>query len=405
MITREYFLKKNNIVVTLDNNYFYVKLKDQTYYAKYDFNIEPIPDHYIDLMVYYIFYGFGENKTAKVKSVVKNFENNPSFGNSYVEVDIPYYEDENQVIEDLSFFDITLYPSLGNNKLLMFSGGYDSTALKVVFPEAIPIYLDREYDKVYGQNQQKIVTQVGAHKVINNIEQIRIQYVGKQGFNNGHGYTSLLIPYLFKYKANKIFAGVIFDDVAFGYPPGQDLKFGKCSINGGSLNPMNWLKRAGVYVEFPLAGTSELLTCKIVNSSPYKNTVSSCHVPTSKKYCGKCYKCLRKLAFIGKPTEIQSQAIITGEKAIQKRPLKMAVSTVYGVQLIPTDNKVFRILKDFDVSFLDRFNEWYTLCFSSTETLEELKSSFKDLNIKPMTPSDSLKIKQFVHELNNKLYR
>ena len=67
--------------------------------------------------------------------------------------------------------------------------------------------------------------------------------------------------------------------------------------------------------------------------------------------------------------------------------------------------KVFRILKDFDVSFLDRFNEWYTLCFSSTETLEELKSSFKDLNIKPMTPSGSLKIKQFVHELNNKLYR
>lgn len=405
MIIKKYNLKKSNVTVTLDKNYFYVGLNNQTYYAKYDFNIENIPTHHVDLMIYYIFYGFGENKVAQVKTHTYNFgELSPTLGNKYVEVEIPPYEEDNQIIDNPTLHPNPLFPPQGDNKIIMYSGGYDSTAVKVLFPEAPAIYLHRDYNEQYAANQQKALKLAKAHIVTNNIEQLRTQYVpGRPGFNTGNGYTSLLIPYLTKYKANEILCGAVFDDVAFNHNKSS----GKVSMpgvsgTGRSLNSMFWTKRAGINLSYSIAGLSEVWTSKLVNDSKYTSAASSCHTKIEKNYCGKCYKCLRKLPIINKADQVQSEAIILGKKAFQTKPLKMAVSTVYGVQKL--NNELSNVVNKIDVSFLDRYSEWHTALFSNPNTLQIMKEKYAQHNILPMESKDYQKLNIALNQINNIQY-
>tara|TARA_R110000868_G_scaffold144429_1_gene363635 strand:+ start:747 stop:1970 length:1224 start_codon:yes stop_codon:yes gene_type:complete len=396
MVKRKYTLKKNILYVRLDNNIFYIFLNKHTYYAKYDFNIEDMPDHHIDMMVYYIMYGFGENKTAKMKCFTADFYSNTTLsGETYVDVDIPPFEKEHQVIDDLSFFNDSLYESNGDKKLIMFSGGYDSVSLKVLIPEAHCVYLYRDYDKQYGKNQEKVVKQANSHVVINNIEKIRIQYTGKHGFNTGNGYASLMIPYLSKYGADEILCGPVFDDVAFGYPKDQDLSFGKHHFTSRGLNSIYWTKRAGINVSYPNAGLSETWTTKLVDNSVYKDSVSSCHVKTNTNFCGECYKCLRKLPMRDMCMHVKPKAIISGETHIKTKPLKMACSTTYGIQKLKSDNKYFKLLDSIDVSFLDRYSRWHTSIFTTPKTLALIEDRYLKFGIKEMTDDDYINIEKF----------
>ena len=243
MRTKTYQLAKSKVIVELKNNMFYIVLNGKRYYAEYDFNIESIPEHHIDLMVFIIFYNFDENRV------------------------IPYKKGHVQIPE----FDIKkTYKSEGERMLLSFSGGYDSTAVKILLPDAIPVYLLRNQYDLYCKNQLRILKKVNAIIVKNDIEQLRIQYKGSKGFNVGSGYASLLIPYLSRHKANTILTGGVYDDVAFNYS--ESLKYVN-SVNEYSAthNIIRWLKRGGINLCFPAGCISEVLTTKLGEESVYKD--------------------------------------------------------------------------------------------------------------------------------------
>lgn len=400
MIVKEYALKKNVVKVTLDDDFFYVNVHGKTYYAKYDFNIESTPDHHVDLMVYYMFYGYGENKTAKVIDHHYEYKSlTPSLGTEYVEVDVPSFELGDQIIDSPKLHPEPLFTESGTNKIIMYSGGYDSTCLKVLFPELPSVYLCRDYDPQYKKNQEEAIDHCGAHVVVNNIEKIREEYLGvdRHGFNVGNGYASLIIPYLTKYNANEIICGAVFDDVAFCY----DKKVGDVMINLPSnntsyTNAAHWSKRAGIKVSYPIAGLSEVWTSRIVNNSEYADKASSCHSLSDSNNCGLCYKCLRKLPVINRSNRINSSVIRMGLRKLETKPIKMAVSTVFGMQLLDQ----FKHLRHIDMSFLEKFNYWYSEVYSDSDIASEVKRKVSELGVDLMSDEEYENILLALEQIN-----
>jgi len=401
LITKEYNFRKNNVRVTLHGGWFKVHLDGKEFYAKYGFNIESTPDHHIDLMMYYLFYGFGENKTALVKKEKFDFHTGDSIVSSgYAEVEIPYYEKEGITIDDPSFFKESVFDSCGNKSVTMFSGGYDSTALHILFPESHLVHLHRDYDVDYGQNQMRAVKEAKAHIVNNNMELIRKHYVGRHGFNHGQGYASLLIPFLSRFKAKDIYCGVVFDDLFFGYPRGKDLTFGAQYNYSRTYNAARWASRCGVNISMPICGVSERITTMLVEGTKFKDISSSCHTLISGNKCGKCFKCFRKLPMAGTPELVQAEAFKRVKKIISDKPLKMACSTVYGIQSLAPKSLEFRPYMELNVSFTGRYNEWIMDLFCDAETAQKSKSRLDEFGFKKMTPNDSELISNFVDSVN-----
>lgn len=373
MINKEYNLKKSKIEITLDDNMFYLKTPNKTYYAKYDFNIEQTPEHHIDLMMYILFYDLEENKRFK-------YDNG-------VEVDMPYFGEK-------------VFESKGTNKsLLCFSGGYDSTAVKLLIPDTVPIYLERDYDPVYGNNQKQIIKDIGSHIVLNNIEQFRIEYKGRPGFNTGNGYVGLLIPYLTKYDADTIFGGAVFDDIGFNYS--ETLKCPEnINIYGRTLNSFKWFKNGGITLAYPVAGISEVLTTKIVNDSKFKDTVCSCHVPCDNNHCYECYKCFRKAQIIGEENKLTEKCIRKTESIFNRRPLKMALSTIYAVQKGNIKNDVFNKFKNIDISFAEKCSGRHQSFYNTDYIKSYMEEIFSKMGIHQMDKNDYIKIKNFVDKVN-----
>jgi len=407
MVSKKYILKKNTVYVELKENVFYVKLNGELYYAKYDFNIENTPEHHIDMMVYFIFYNCGENRTAMVRSHVSVLnEDAPIIGNAYVEVDAPPFEEEGQVIDNLSFFNNSLFETAGSGKLIMFSGGYDSVAVKILVPEAPCIYLHRDpasFSEAYRQadsaNQQEVIEKTNAHVIVNNIEKIGVQYRGKIGFTAGNGYASLMIPYLSKYNASNILTGSIFEDSGIGYSS-KGLSFGRLAHTATNLNTMHWSKRAGINLSIPNAGLSEVLAARLVSNSIYKDMASSCQTVLTKEeknHCGKCFKCLRKLPVLGREGELKQSAIASGETKVRARP---GPSVIYGIQKLKSDNKFFKSLDEVDVSAIERYSQWYTFILATPDILELMEERYAKFGIEPMTDKDYGQMESFIKDIN-----
>jgi len=257
---------------------------------------------------------------------------------------------------DLENIDLsnTSIKTTGNKKIVSYSGGADSTAVLLKFG-GIPVHILRYWSSDYEQRQIRAVINSGGINISTDFEKIRTMYLGenKIGFNVGIGYGSMYFPMMQAMNANTIYFGVIFDDISFYY--GKVFKYVTDFTNTRTYKLIQTYKSLGINIEFPMAGYSEVISTRIADSGSILN-FSSCNTAGKGDKCLNCYKCFRKEAIRGKKINFDSNPglLLRIKNILAKHPLKMASSTIYGIQAAGYNYEVF---KNIDVSFLDRVNQ------------------------------------------------
>lgn len=368
-----YKLRSCIVTVYLNGDTIEVEIHGEKFYATYPINIEDTEKDLIDAMIWILFQNYNELDT------------------------IPYLWGE--VEQPPVFSQKREY----ENSVLLYSGGMDSTAILQTF-DTTPIHLLRSYDPVYSMNQLTAAEKTQSLVIQNNMELIGKYFGKKQGFNIGFGYTSLILPLVDKYKIGKILFGVVYDDIGFYY--------GDPFVYNGELQRtktgliFDILRTAGIEICFPFAGLSEVWTTKIVDQGVYSSVATSCHTRTVDNICRACFKCFRKQGILGKQLSIKHKAVNQMlDYVLHKKPLKMAASTIYGIQKAGYRGGWFDRFYDIDVGFLDRWNPATALIYNSNEMMKIIEQKMDKYDIKPQTQEDAGRIERFVETINNdKLY-
>jgi hypothetical protein len=144
-----------------------------------------------------------------------------------------------------------------------------------------------------------------------------------------------------------------------------------------------------------------------VNDSAYKNLACSCHHRIYEpNFCGHCYKCFRKLGTLGQQLDFKDKKIKEFIiHYLKQRPLKMAASTVYGIQKARYNLPEFERYMGVDVSFCDRYNDNLTKQYNTPESYKMMVAKFKEIGIQKQTSKDLENINKFVEFIRNpKLY-
>ena len=275
-----------------------------------------------------------------------------------------------------------------NKHLVSYSGGADSTALLSIFG-GVPVHILRSYNKDYENRQIRACNNVNSKNIETDFELVRKLYLNKEGFNVGIGYTALYFPILELLDLDTIYFGVVFDDLAFNY--GQELKFNGDIKNSNFHRINNHLKNYDISIRFPIAGYSEVLTTKIAEESGILN-FSSCHTIGSEDSCNVCYKCFRKKGIRGKKISLKDKKVYNSiTNILNKKPIKMASSTIYGIQEANYQGNYFSKFYNVDVSWCDRVNKYYNDEFGIKHTPK----------YKFQTEYDLQMIDKFVNFINN----
>lgn len=270
-----------------------------------------------------------------------------------------------------------------------YSGGADSTALLSLFG-GIPIHILRSYDINYENRQIKACNNVQSNNIITNFEKVREYYLGKEGFNVGIGYACMYLPILELLECDTIYFGVVFDDLGFYYS--DPFSFNGNLTNSKTHKINKVLKNFDIKIKFPLAGYSEVLTTKIADESDIKN-FSSCHTLGNSDNCNYCYKCFRKQGIRGNKIDLTNpKTMETIMKVLKKQPIKMASSTIWGIQNAGYKGTYFSRFYDVDVSWCERINSYYN---------DEFGIHHKP-NYEFQTENDLKSITNFVNFINNK---
>ncbi len=367
-------MKKNTVEVVLQGCSITIRVAGKMFFANYTVDIEDEQKYLFDLMVWILFYDCGENRR-----------------NKYIDLPIaglPEIENDN------------------DKTLLCYSGGVDSTAIKVLFPDCIPVNLYRSYDPDFNLSQMRILHNTRTMMVETDLELMReIYFPDDRGYNMGDGYIGLMFPLVNILKIKYITFGAIFDDMAFWY--GDPFKFNSSSSEGRTDYIRLILSRLGINLVYLLAGVSEILSTRIVNDSAYKNLACSCHHRIYEpNFCGHCYKCFRKLGTLGQQLDFKDKKIKEFIiHYLKQRPLKMAASTVYGIQKARYNLPEFERYMGVDVSFCDRYNDNLTKQYNTPESYKMMVAKFKEIGIQKQTSKDLENINKFVEFIRNpKLY-
>lgn len=362
-----YKLNKCEVEVILDGITIKVRVGTNEFYANYPMNIEDVSKDLIDAMIWILFYDYGEFNAIKYKG---RLIDRP-----------PFYPKERK----------------NENTVISFSGGIDSTAILTSF-EGKPIHLLRDYDWTYSSKQMQIAKNISL-VIPNDMERIRKLYGKSQGFNIGFGYIALILPLVDKMNIKRILFGVVFDDVGFYF--GDPFEYnGEREYTNTSMM-IDLLQGIGVDICYPFAGLSEVWTTKIVNESKYSGVATSCHDKSIGNACRACYKCFRKQGILGKKIPINNKIIKYIINKNLEKPVKMAASTIYGIQKAGYQGKQFEKFHDIDVSFLDRWNPKVAKIYNSPEMFLLVSKKMQEYGIEEMTPEDAERIKQFVKSINS----
>lgn len=368
-----YEMKKNTATVILNDCRIDIHVRGRQFYAKYPVRVEDCEKYLIDLMMWVTFFDFGENRKGDFNGVT---------------LDLPC--DVAEVKTD-------------NDKIMIeYSGGVDSSAVYELLPKekTIPVNCYRDYDHVYGSNQNRVIKAVGGIYIYTDFELIREMYINDRGYNIGIGYIAPCFPLINILKIKHITLGGVFEDQGFWY--GTPFTFNSgCSITQSEVIGQI-LSTFDIHISLPPAGLSEVLTSKIVNNSPLKDLACSCHTETlDNNLCRHCYKCFRKLGFIGEQLDFNN--VKTRDYIyymLSLRPLKMAASCVYGIQHGRYTIAEFQKYMDVDVSFCDRYNDEFLKRWNHPEIYDLVISKLKEMEIEPMNLDDIENIHKFVNFIN-----
>lgn len=203
--------------------------------------------------------------------------------------DIPYHPVGELTISNI---DENLQPYVGQNTVIAYGGGMDSTALAILFPEyPLITALDKEDDR---KEMTKLLSKfVNDNRVIEcNIRTLSAPW-GFTGWCNG-----FLVPLLLsnEFGIKNIMCGDIMDMCRIVYKNRQMFKYFQYT----PFNHIHWInafKCIGINLVFPVIGCSELITSKIVYDAGLHNSVLYCQKNNGSP-CHKCSKCFRKLMLL-----------------------------------------------------------------------------------------------------------
>jgi hypothetical protein len=368
------------VTVLLNGQALALKLRGKAFRAKFHCDIEDAPAERVDLMVWLSLFGMGINHRE-------------------AGLDVPEFWLTGRRVQGAG----------GKGAVLGYSAGADSTAALALRAYSTPVMLRRTYCPEYQKSQYRIALKIGAQVVGTNFELIRKEVTGKpHGFNIGIGYAGLLALCAHRFDANEITLGVVWDDLSFFY--GDPFVYNSTTCRTSRI--MDIMRAAGIDLSYPTAGISEALTTTIASESAFP--VSSCHgsangesgevVRAGKNACGACYKCLRKFGIAGERISDENAARLWA-KIMLKRPIKMAASTIYGIQRGKYAQPYFDRYKDIDVTFCDRYSQEYLRAFCSARTAAIVEQDLMRRGIKPQSQADAIRIARFVDVINDpKLY-
>lgn len=242
-----------------------------------------------------------------------------------------------------------------------FSGGADSVAAAALLPKnTINYYCERVSDtyrlsngaRIKTQNQSvyfKIIEKFGALRIKNNFEHIGLAAGERHGFRHGLGYgaVGILLSHLF--GGNTLSFGAALEVIMMqsGYRYIDPVS----SPNSKALRMKNLFASGGFALAYPVAGCSEYINAKISDQVGGRFVVSCPNEGEDYKPCGACFKCFRKLAFLGQASR-PSQNVIN---SFEKKPMKLWPTVILSVQKSGFKHPNVQRLTKLDLSFLERY--------------------------------------------------
>lgn len=252
----------------------------------------------------------------------------------------------------------------GSKPGLSFSGGVDSTAAMQLMPENTALlYMERDFESlIRHENAHHFISELTktGRMVLNirsNHETIRTNHGKNPGFSTDYACMAHVI----------LLADYLDLDAAGTGMPLENTYFFHGSTVRDFAETRFWKHHSpffnyvGLPIYQPVAGCSEILNSKIVNTSPYAGLASSClRSPKIGEKCESCWKCFRKNIFNGQSWSMSPEI----SKFLSKRPLKQGLATLYALQMmetsndkIPTEAEDLISILDFDLSFLHDYWE------------------------------------------------
>jgi len=223
----------------------------------------------------------------------------------------------------------------GRRPGLAFSGGVDSTAAMCLMPQRTVLFYGERSGfetQLRHDNANRFIEylekQVGRPvvRVVSNHELIRTKDGKSPGFSTDYACAvgAILCADLFDLDSigtgmplenSYLFHGQVYREFSEGW-------FWK------HYSPL--FAGVGLPIYQPVSGCSEIVNAMIVEKCGFSEYAQSCLRAPAGEVCGACWKCFRKNTLNGHEFSFSNEI----ETFLGKRPLKMAVSTLYMLQKI-----------------------------------------------------------------------
>ena len=264
-------------------------------------------------------------------------------------------------------------PPTDSNTGLAFSGGVDSTAaLSILPPETVSVFLDRPLKKGKSLYNKDAVKQscIEVKKLGYDVHVIEcdLEYVRKPvGFpvDVANSVPAILLADFLKLDC--IAFGTIMEaSYRIGHPLYRDYPNSSHYRHWGGM-----FAAAGLPLNYPVMGISEIGTSIICNDSPIGHIAQSCMRGTWKKPCLNCWKCFRKQILDSAiKSEVMSNetldSIFNNTEALRfvsDIPIKHENVLTWATNRLQIDHKLFQLLKlrvKGDSKSHDWLNKWYS---------------------------------------------
>jgi len=217
---------------------------------------------------------------------------------------------------------------------LAFSGGMDSVAAMLLMPQdTVLVYNRREgFDTILdhtnaehlmGYLQEKFGRPVIS--VSSNHESIRMQHGYNAGFSTDYAcavQVILLADYL---GLDSIGTGMPLENTYLFHGH----KYRDFHTSWFWKHHSDLFSKIGLDIYQPVAGCSEIINMRIVQSNELENHAQSCLRSNKPGIpCGSCWKCFRKNSLLGHPFNMSNEIVTF----LKKRPIKQAASTLYSIK-------------------------------------------------------------------------
>ena len=236
----------------------------------------------------------------------------------------------------------------GRRPGLAFSGGVDSTAAMCLMPQRTVLFYGERSGfetQLRHDNANRFIDHLEKNvgrpvvRVISNHELIRTKDGKSPGFSTDYACAvgAILCADLFDLDSigtgmplenSYLFHGQVYREFSEGW-------FWK------HYSPL--FAGVGLPIYQPVSGCSEIVNAIIVEKNGFSEYAQSCLRASAGDVCGACWKCFRKNTLNGHDFSFSNEI----ETFLGKRPLKMAVSTLYMLQKISHSSVFTEIIEKY----------------------------------------------------------